>query len=120
MSHATTYTPEEGPTVVTFVRIEPAPEQRQQFARWCLAQTPRIETSGHGSSDVPVDLYPDVPQNLLEGAYVDGYLYRGTDPVPAVRTDGTAPPTPVAEPKQKPRQRQRARKTTQPRKAAEQ
>jgi len=74
------------------ILIEPADEHRQEFARWCLAQQPRIETASATGSAVPVDLYPEVPVELLEGAYVDGYLYRSADPKPAVRPDGAQPP----------------------------
>ncbi|QBZ73502.1 hypothetical protein SEA_MISCHIEF19_17 [Streptomyces phage Mischief19] len=83
---------EESSPVTEHVYIEPAEDNRRQFARWCLDQTPRIETASATGSNVPVDLYPEVPATLLEGAYVDGYLYRKIDPVPAVRPDGSTPP----------------------------
>ena len=78
--------------MTTHVYIEPADEQRRPFARWCLDQSPRIETASATGSNVPVELYPEVPVELLEGAYVDGYLFRSIDPVPAVRPDGSQPP----------------------------
>lgn len=61
-----------------YVHIEPADEQRRAFARWALAQTPKLQTASSTGTDVPVDLYPEVPPELLEGAFVDGYLYGGT------------------------------------------
>lgn len=64
-----------------FIHIEPAHERRREFARWCLEQTPRIETASATGSDVPLDLYPSVPPELLEGAYVDGYLVPPSAPV---------------------------------------
>lgn len=77
---ATTYEPEKGLTVTTYVHIEPGPEQRRDFARWCLNQEPRIETASASGSDVPLDLYPTIPAELLEGAYVDGYPYGQPQP----------------------------------------
>lgn len=62
-----------GPDVIT---IEPAPAQRSAFAMWCLAQEPPLSFTGPDAADVPIDLYPTVPTELLIGAYVDGYRYR--------------------------------------------
>lgn len=62
-----------------FVHIEPADAQRRAFAKWALAQTPKLQTSSSTGTDVPVDLYPDVPPELLEGAYVDGFRYGGPE-----------------------------------------
>lgn len=98
MTHTATYSPAEGLTVTHFVHVEPADGNRRDFARWCLDQDPKIMTASSSGSDVPVDLYPSIPVALLEGAYVDGYLYRGADPVPAVRPDGGKPPEPVSRP----------------------
>lgn len=67
---------------MTYIYIEPAREHRRAFARWCLDQTPKIQVASATGSNVPVDLYPSVPLELLEGAYVDGYRYVGT-PAPA-------------------------------------
>lgn len=64
---------------MTHVHIEAARQHRVGFAKWCLAQDPRIETASATGSDVPVDLYPSVPVELLEGAYVDGFLYNRPD-----------------------------------------
>uniref|UniRef100_A0AAU7GX35 Tail assembly chaperone n=1 Tax=Streptomyces phage Geonosis TaxID=3158856 RepID=A0AAU7GX35_9CAUD len=67
-----------------FVHIEPADAQRRAFARWALSQTPKLQTSSSTGTDVPLDLYPDVPPELLEGAYVDGFRYGGPEaPQPA-------------------------------------
>ncbi|ALY07265.1 hypothetical protein SEA_MAIH_15 [Streptomyces phage Maih] len=73
-----------------FVHIEPADEQRRAFARWALSQTPKLQTSSSTGTDVPVALYPDVPPELLEGAYVDGFRYGG---------QGSPQAAPVAAPK---------------------
>lgn len=68
-----------------FLHIEPSRDRRSAFALWCLAQDPVIQTSSASGFDVPVSLYPTVPTELLEGGYVDGYLYGGAaapQPVP--------------------------------------
>lgn len=62
--------------------IEPAHEHRPSFALWGLAQKPVIQTASATGWDVPLDLYPAVPSELLEGAYVDGYLYDVAKPQP--------------------------------------
>lgn len=97
------------------IHVEPAHANRQAFAKWALSQDPKIQTASATGSDVPVDLYPAIPAELLEGAYVDGYLYRGADPVPAVRADGSKPPEPkdAARPKQ-PQKRTQGRRKARP------
>ena len=113
--------------MTSFVHIEPGLDKRREFARWALAQTPKIQTSSSTGSDVPVELYPDVPFELLEGAFVDGFPYGGagttqTAAVPAARASKTPEPTEAPKPRQKAAQApaKRARKQTprQPRKAS--
>lgn len=58
------------------ILVEPADEQRQGFARWCLAQDPPIMTASATGSEVPADLFVDIPDELLNGAYVDGHVFR--------------------------------------------
>lgn len=58
------------------VLVEPADEQRSAFARWCLAQDPPIMTASATGSEVPADLFAAVPDALLDGAYVDGHVFR--------------------------------------------
>ena len=58
------------------VLVEPAGEQRQQFAAWCIAQEPEVSTASHNAFAVPDDLFKDLPEPLLVGALVDGRLYR--------------------------------------------
>lgn len=58
------------------VLVEPSDEQKAAFARWCLAQNPRIETVSASGSEVPADLFTGMPEELLVGAYIDGRLYR--------------------------------------------
>lgn len=61
------------------ISIEPDGPKRPAFALWGLSQDPPLQTSSATSWDVPLDLYPSVPPELLEGAYVDGYAYGGPD-----------------------------------------
>lgn len=58
------------------VLVEPSDEQRRPFARWCLAQDPPIHTASASGSEVPSDLFTNMPEDLLVGAYIDGRLYR--------------------------------------------
>jgi hypothetical protein len=58
------------------ILIEPADEHRRAFARWCLDQDPQIMTTSASGSEVPAALFVDVPAELLEGAYIDGRLFR--------------------------------------------
>lgn len=78
------------------VHIEPADDQRRAFARWALSQTPKLQTSSSTGTDVPVDLYPDVPPELLEGAFVDGFRYGGPE---APQAAPVAPPKDEVTPK---------------------
>lgn len=112
---ATTYEPGKGLTVTTFVHIEPGEGQRQGFARWCLAQEPRIETASATGSDVPLDLYPSIPPELLEGAYVDGYPYGQPQPQPQPKADEQPDVPQVSgggKPQPKPRKQAARRRTT--------
>jgi hypothetical protein len=67
-----------------FITVEPAHEQRGPFAVWAISQTPPLQTSSSTGFDVPVDLYPTVPVELLAGAYVDGYRYDVASPQPVL------------------------------------
>ena len=58
------------------VLVEPADEQRRAFARWCLAQDPPIMTASASGSEVPADLFATIPDELLDGAYIDGHVFR--------------------------------------------
>jgi hypothetical protein len=64
------------PEVTYMVLVEPAGEQRQQFATWCIAQEPEVSTASHSAFAVPAELFKELPEPLLVGAYVDGHLYR--------------------------------------------
>ena len=58
------------------VLVEPADEHRQGFARWCLAQDPPIMTASASGSEVDADLFAKIPDELLDGAYIDGHVFR--------------------------------------------
>lgn len=91
------------------ILIEPAPEHRRAFARWCLAQDPKIPTTTAFGSDVPTDLFAAVPDELLDGARIDGHVFRpvvegavpdgaGYRPADVVPVDDGAQPEPVKTP----------------------
>lgn len=69
------------------IHVEPAHELRPGFALWTLSQDPQPLTTSTGF-DVRLFQYPSIPPELLEGAYVDGYLYDG----PAAPQPGTEAP----------------------------
>lgn len=58
------------------ILVEPAGEHRRDFARWAITQDPRIETASQSGFNVPLTLFGDVPEALLDGALVDGRVYR--------------------------------------------
>lgn len=60
---------------VEIIRVEPAPERRQCFARWAVAQTPKIRTADFDAFAVPSHLFTEAPECILIGALVDGHLY---------------------------------------------
>lgn len=91
--------------MTSFIYIEPAHEHRPAFAAWGLAQERPLQTATATGWDVPVDLYPSVPVELLEGAYVDGYPYGRGRPQP-VKQDRAAP--------RKPRKRAAKKATAKP------
>lgn len=107
------------------VHIEPGREMRPHFALWCLAQEPPMQTASATGFDVPLDLYPSVPPELLAGAYVDGFLYgRESAPLrtpeavtPAVVPEAFEAPlaAPVAEPlPRRPRKRAAKKASARP------
>ena len=71
-----------------YVFIEPLAARRVKFAQWGLEQEPPLQTATSTGWLVPLDLYPRIPSDLLEGAYVDGYPY---DPPQGRSPQGQAP-----------------------------
>lgn len=69
------------------VHIEPGHRHRPAFAAWGLSQDPPLQTASTTGWNVPLDLYPSVPAELLEGGYVDGFPYGGPD-VPQPTSQG--------------------------------
>jgi hypothetical protein len=61
---------------VTYVDVVPAASQRAAFATWAISQDPPLNTNGHESFGVPLKLLPDVPEDVLDGALIDGHPYR--------------------------------------------
>lgn len=97
-----------------FVTVEPAHEQRPEFALWALAQSPPLNTSSASGFDVPVSLYPSIPEKLLNGAYVDGYHYNRPSPQPEAARPVAAPSETVAAARPATRKRgTRARKASE-------
>lgn len=58
-----------------FVRIRPTADRRVPFARWAVAQTPKIRTSGPDTFTVPVNLLAGMPEDILIGSDIDGHRY---------------------------------------------
>lgn len=79
------------------VLVEPADEQRQGFARWCLAQDPPIMTASSSGSEVPADLFTAIPDELLNGAYVDGHIFRPVVEGQVPLGDGYQPDVPLVD-----------------------
>lgn len=93
-----------------FIHIEPAHERRADFAVWVLAQDVQPVTTSTGFS-VPLDLYPTIPERLLNGAFVDGYHYNRPHPQPVAEAPLTVPEEPVADrPAPAPRKPRRSRR----------
>jgi hypothetical protein len=65
--------------VSDFIQIKPTPEQRVPFARWAVAQTPKVRTVGTSTFAVPAALFADMPEPLLIGSIVDGHRYVSPD-----------------------------------------
>lgn len=46
------------------------------LARWLLDRDPDIRTAGVGGFVVPAALFVEVPAEFLEGARIDGHMFR--------------------------------------------
>lgn len=62
-----------------FIHVQPTREQRVPFARWAVAQTPKVRTVGISTFAVPAGLFTDVPEAVLIGSIVDGHRYISPD-----------------------------------------
>ncbi|MET9462433.1 hypothetical protein ABZY05_46800 [Streptomyces canus] len=58
-----------------FITVQPAQAQRIDFARWAVAQDPKVRTVSPQAFAVPNDLFTYMPEQLLVGAIVDGHAY---------------------------------------------
>lgn len=57
------------------IEIRPARARLQAFARWAVAQNPKVRTVGVGVFGVPTDLFTHMPEHVLIGSQVDGHDY---------------------------------------------
>ncbi|WP_327345980.1 hypothetical protein [Streptomyces europaeiscabiei] len=62
-----------------FITVQPAREQRTDFARWATTQDPKVRTVSPQAFGVPHDLFTGMPEHLLVGALVDGHCYVSPD-----------------------------------------
>lgn len=62
-----------------FIHVQPDAVQRAGFARWAVAQKPKIRTVAPTVFAVPPALFAAVPEPLLIGAVVDGHRYVSPD-----------------------------------------
>lgn len=61
--------------MTNIIRVRPRRDLRQDFARWAVAQHPKVRTVGADTFGVPPHLFTDMPEALLLGARVDGHRY---------------------------------------------
>ena len=92
-----------------YLTVEPSPELRTAFAAFALTRDPNVQTVSSGGFLVSLDWYPQVPSELLAGAYVDGFRYDLEHPQPAPAD----PPKPAAPRARKRSTNSRARKAPQ-------
>jgi hypothetical protein len=73
------------------IRVQPARHLRREFARWAVAQRPKVGTVSESAFGVPPRLFTDMPEDLLRGSMVDGRAYVPVD-------DEPSPPAPAGAP----------------------
>ncbi|MFF4733342.1 hypothetical protein ACFY3M_50725 [Streptomyces mirabilis] len=72
-----------------FITVQPARDLRTAFARWAVAQDPKVRTVSPVDFAVPHGLFTSVPERLLVGAVVDGHTYVIPDePEPTEAAEG--------------------------------
>lgn len=74
------------------IRVKPAAGLRVAFAKWAIAQTPKVDKCSHVEFCVPPHLFTHMPEELLIGSLVDGHPYVSPDDHPA---DALAMPEPA-------------------------
>ncbi|WP_405961284.1 hypothetical protein OG235_37120 [Streptomyces sp. NBC_00024] len=71
------------------IRVQPTAALRVDFARWAVAQTPKVRTVSPSDFAVPAYLFTHMPEPLLLGALVDGRQYVPVEDEPAEPEEGT-------------------------------
>ena len=61
--------------MTNFIHVRPRRELRVAFARWAVAQQPKVRTVTAEAFAVPARLFTDMPEDLLRGSLVDGHPY---------------------------------------------
>ncbi|WP_037871977.1 hypothetical protein [Streptomyces sp. SPB074] len=64
---------------MTMLIVRPAPKLRRDFARWAVAQRPKVRTASPTSFAVPTALFTEAPEEILIGSVVDGQRYVSPD-----------------------------------------
>lgn len=78
-----------------FIHVQPTRECRVAFARWAVAQNPKVRTVSPHTFAVAPHLFTEAPEDILIGSLVDGHRYispdeTGTpDPDDATATEGS-------------------------------
>ncbi|MCF3960620.1 C2H2-type zinc finger protein [Streptomyces fuscigenes] len=73
--------------MIDIIRVQPARALRRDFARWAVAQEPKVRTVSESAFGVPPRLFTDMPEALLRGSLVDGRAYVAVEDEPAAPHD---------------------------------
>ncbi|MFI1954806.1 C2H2-type zinc finger protein [Streptomyces xinghaiensis] len=73
------------------IRVQPARHLRREFARWAVAQRPKVRTVSESAFGVPPRLFTHMPERLLRGSLIDGHRYVS----PGEEQDPGAPTAPT-------------------------
>lgn len=65
--------------MTVLIRVQPTRARLIDFARWAVAQTPKVRTVSTNTFAVPQHLFTDMPEPLLIGSIVDGHHYVSPD-----------------------------------------
>lgn len=57
------------------IRVQPTRQLRREFARWAVAQRPKVRTVSESAFGVPPRLFTHMPERLLRGSLIDGQRY---------------------------------------------
>ncbi|MGW4731830.1 hypothetical protein ACWEQC_22150 [Streptomyces shenzhenensis] len=77
--------------MIEIIRVQPARHLRVQFARWAVAQRPKVRTVSESAFGVPPRLFTHMPEDLLRGSLVDGHPYVAVDYEPSAPAPEDAP-----------------------------